>query len=301
MLKRRTDLAVEAKQLWEESAQQQTKLEGVEAAESIREGYHVSSVHILNDAGAKALGKPPGNYVTISMGGLKRREEDAFGRAVRALAAELGNLIKLEDKATALVVGLGNRAITPDAVGPKVSENTMATRHLVTQVPEQFGAFRPVAAMAAGVMGNTGMESSEMVKGVVDELKPACIIAVDALASRSLDHVCNTVQLADTGIIPGSGVGNHRAALNQETLGVPVIAIGVPTVVDGATLCADLLAEAGKGDLEPETLRGAGADLFVTPRDIDSSVADLAKVIGYGINLALQPGLTISDIDMFLS
>ncbi len=301
MLKRRTDLAMEAKQLWEESAGQQTKLEGVEATDSLREGFPVTSVHILNDAGAQALGKPPGTYVTITLNGLKRREEDAFGRAARVLAAELGGMLNLPGGAVALVVGLGNRAITPDAIGPRVADHTMATRHLVTQVPEHFGSFRPVAALAAGVLGTTGMESSEMVRGVVEELKPACIIAVDALASRSLDRVCSTVQLADTGIIPGSGVGNHRAALNRETLGVPVIALGVPTVVDGATLCADLLAEAGKGDLEPALLKGAGADLFVTPRDIDSSVADLAKVIGYGINLALQPGLSIPDIDMFLS
>lgn len=301
MLKRRTDLAMEAKQLWEETAQQQTKLEGVEATESLREGFHVDNVHIMNDTGAQALGKPPGHYVTITLTGLKQREEDAFGRAARALAAELTAMLNLPEKATALVVGLGNRSITPDAVGPHVTDHTMATRHLVTQVPEQFGAFRPVAALAAGVLGTTGMESSEIMKGVVDELKPACVIAVDALASRSLSRVCNTVQLSDTGIVPGSGVGNNRAALNKETLGVPVIAIGVPTVVDGATLCADLLAEAGKGELEPETLKGAGADLFVTPRDIDSSVADLAKVIGYGINLALQPSLSIPDIDMFLS
>lgn len=301
MLKRRTDLAVEAKQLWEESAARQTKLEGVESTETLREGFHVTSVHILNETGAQALGKPPGHYVTISLKGLKERQEDAFGRAARALAAELDEMLKLPKGATVLVVGLGNRAITPDAVGPKTADHTMVTRHLVTQAPEHFGSFRPVAALAAGVMGTTGMESVEMVKGVLAELKPACVIAVDALASRSLSRVCTTVQLADTGIIPGSGVGNHRAALNQESLGVPVIAVGVPTVVDGATLCADLLAEAGRGDLEPETLGGAGADLFVTPRDIDASAADLAKVIGYGLNLALQPGLSIPDIDMFLS
>jgi len=301
MLKRRTDLAMEAKEIWEESAAQQTKLEGVEATDSLREGFPVTSVRILNDTGAQALGKPPGNYVTITLNGLKQREEDAFGRAVRAVAAELTSILKVPEGAPALVVGLGNRAITPDAVGPKAAAHTMATRHLVTEVPEHFGSFRPVAALAAGVLGTTGMESGEMVKGVVAELKPACVIVVDALASRSLSRVCTTVQLADTGIVPGSGVGNHRAALNQETLGVPVIAVGVPTVVDGATLCADLLAEAGKEDLEPETLGGAGADLFVTPRDIDASVADLAKVIGYGVNLALQPGLSIADMDLFLS
>ena len=177
----------------------------------------------------------------------------------------------------------------------------MVTRHLVEQAPEHFGSFRPVAALATGVLGTTGVESGELVKAVAEKIRPGCIIAVDALASRSMDRVCTTVQLANTGIVPGSGVGNHRAALNRETLGVPVIAVGVPTVVDAGTLAADILAEAGQEGLDPEALAGAGEGLMVTPRDIDQRVADLVKVIGYGINLALQPGLTIEDVDLFLS
>ena len=152
-----------------------------------------------------------------------------------------------------------------------------------------------MAALAAGVLGTTGVESGELVRAVTERIHPACVIAVDALASRSLKRVCTAVQLADTGIVPGSGVGNHRAALNRETLGVPVIAIGVPTVVDGATLAADLL---GTAELPP---LGEGRDLLVTPKDIDSQVSDLAKVIGYGIGLALHPGLRVEDLDLLLS
>ena len=218
-----------------------------------------------------------------------------------ALAAELGALQGLEPGAPALVVGLGNRAITPDNIGPKAADQTMVTRHLVERVPEHFGSFRPVAALAAGVLGTTGMESGELVRAVAETLRPACVIAVDALASRSLRRVCRTIQLADTGITPGSGVGNARAALNAETLGVPVIAVGVPTVVDAATLTCDVLAEAGKGELNPAALQGAGDGLIVTPKDIDTQVHDLAKVIGYGINLALHTGLTIGDVELFLS
>ena len=133
------------------------------------------------------------------------------------------------------------------------------------------------------------------------QLHPACVIAVDALASRSLSRVCRTVQIADTGIVPGAGVGNARAALNRETLGVPVIAVGVPTVVDAATLAADLLSEAGQEDLDPAALAGSGEGVIVTPREIDTDVADLAKVIGYGINLALQPGLRVEDVELFMS
>lgn len=301
MLKRRTDLALEAKELWAESAEKETKLEGVRARDSLREGYQVTTVDILDEQGASSLGKPVGSYVTVQLDALARREEDAFGRAARAIAAELNGLLKLPEGATCLVVGLGNRAITPDAIGPGVADHTMVTRHLVEQAPEHFGSFRPVAALAAGVLGTTGVESGELVKAVAEKIRPGCIIAVDALASRSMDRVCTTVQLANTGIVPGSGVGNHRAALNRETLGVPVIAVGVPTVVDAGTLAADILAEAGQEGLDPEALAGAGEGLMVTPRDIDQRVADLVKVIGYGINLALQPGLTIEDVDLFLS
>lgn len=301
MLKRRTDLAMEAKTLWEESAEKETRLEGVEARDTEREGYKVTTVRILNERGAAALEKPVGNYVTLLLDGLARREEDAFGRAARALGGELRALLKLPDGASALVVGLGNRAITPDAVGPKAAEHTMVTRHLVERVPEHFGSFRPVAALAAGVLGTTGMESGELVQAVVAKLRPDCVLAVDALASRSLDRVCRTIQIADTGIVPGSGVGNARAALNRETLGVPVIAIGVPTVVDAATLCADVLAEAGRDDLDPDALRRAGSGVIVTPKEIDSHVADISKVIGFGVNLALQTGLTVQDVEMFLS
>ena len=301
MLKRRTDLALEAKELWTESAEKETKLEGDRARDSLREGYQVTTVDILDEQGASSLGKPVGSYVTVQLDALARREEDAFGRAARAIAAELNGLLKLPEEATCLVVGLGNRAITPDAIGPGVADHTMVTRHLVEQAPEHFGSFRPVAALAAGVLGTTGVESGELVKAVAEKIRPGYIIAVDALASRSMDRVCTTVQLANTGIVPGSGVGNHRAALNRETLGVPVIAVGVPTVVDAGTLAADILAEAGQEGLDPEALAGAGEGLMVTPRDIDQRVADLVKVIGYGINLALQPGLTIEDVDLFLS
>lgn len=300
MLQRRTDLALEAREIWESGAGKADRLRGVESTQTSREGYPVTTVRITSAEGQQALGKPMGTYITLELPGLKRREEDAFPRAAKALSAELKELLP-KDADSVLVVGLGNRAITPDNIGPSAVGHTLVTRHLVEQVPEHFGHFRPVAALAAGVLANTGVESSELVRAVVERICPSCVIAIDALASRSLHRICSTIQLADTGISPGSGVGNHRAALNRESLGIPVIALGVPTVVDVATLCADVLEEAGKGDLEPETLRGAGNGLMVTPRDIDQSVADLSKVIGYGINLALQNGLTIEDIELYLS
>ena len=162
-------------------------------------------------------------------------------------------------------------------------------------MPEQFGHLRPVASVSAEVMGSTGLESQELVASVCQSIRPCCVIAVDALASRSLDRLCRTVQLADTGISPGSGVGNHRAALDEESLGVPVLAIGVPTVVEGATLAADLLG----CDRLPQS--APGRDILVTPRDIDRQVADLSKILGYAISMALQPGLGLEELELLLS
>jgi len=296
MRMRRTDLALEARELWQEQAGAVTALEGVEARDSLREGIPVNTVKVLDERGEKALGKPRGSYVTLTLEGLSNREEGVFQRAVQAVAGELSELIQgIPGDGLVLVAGLGNRAITPDAVGPKVHQNTLVTRHLVRQMPEHFGALRPVASIAAEVMGTTGVESGELVKAVCEKLRPACVVAVDALASRSLKRLCRTVQLADTGITPGSGVGNHRMGLTRDTLGVPVIAVGVPTVVDGATLAADLLGTEELPDIE------GGKDLLVTPRDIDSQVNDLSKVIGYGISMALQPGISVEELELLLS
>ena len=299
MLQRRTDLAVEAREMWGASAEAAGELRGVKTREGEREGFPVTRVDILDGEGARALGKPVGSYVTLELSGLQEREEGALARAARAVAAELTSLLgDLGPSDPVLVVGLGNRAITPDAIGPKAADLTLVTRHLVEAEPERFGLFRPVAALAAGVLGTTGVESGELVKAVAEKVRPARILAVDALASRSLKRVCRTVQLSDVGIVPGSGVGNHRYALDRETMGVPVIALGVPTVVDAATLCADVLAEAGRGDLDPQALGDAGRGVIVTPREIDSDVTDLAKVLGYGIDLALQPALRLEDIEL---
>ncbi len=298
MENKRTDLALESAQIWRE-AEKKESLPGVEQIESQREGISVTTVKITSAEGAQALGKPMGTYITLHLADLLQWEKDALLRAAKAIAAELSPL--LPESGPVLVAGLGNRSITPDAVGPLVHDHTVVTRHLVEREPEQFGAFRAVAALSAGVLGTTGMESGELLQSVVEKIHPVCVVAVDALAARDLDRVCATIQIADTGIVPGSGVGNSRAALNKETMGVPVIAIGVPTVVDAATLAADLLEKAGLGHMAPEALSEAGRSLMVTPRDIDSRVAELSKLVGYGINLALQPGLSLEDMELFLS
>ena len=291
---RRTDLAVEAEELWRESAGQTTRLSGVEAVQRQPEGIPVTTVWVLNREGEDALGKPVGVYVTLDLRELNTRTGDVFQRCLKVLSTELRYLVdKSAPEGLVLCVGLGNRAITPDSVGPLAHEHTLVTRHLVEQMPDLFSGLRPVASAAAEVLGSTGMESFELVQALCRQLRPACVIAVDALASRSLDRLCTTVQLSDTGIVPGSGVGNHRAALDRDSLGIPVIAVGVPTVVDGATLAADLT-----GAEEPPAL---GQDLFVTPRDIDSRCAELGKLIGYGITMALQPEVSPEDLELLLS
>ena len=298
MFAKRTDLALEARELWQESAGKTTRLAGVKATKRKQEGYPVTRVDILDQQGEEALGKPRGTYLTVDLTTFWQRREDFFQRAVRAVGAPLKELVPTEGPV--LVVGLGNRAMTPDAVGPLAADHVLVTRHLISAMPRQFSGFRPVSVLRTGVLGTTGVESAESVRGLAAEVKPACVIAVDALASRRTGRVCAAVQLSDTGIIPGSGVGNHRSPLNAGTLGVPVIAIGVPTVVDSATLAADLLEESGITDYDAEALQKSRQNLMVTPRDIDQQVRDLGKVIGYGINWALQD-LEIDEMNALLS
>ena len=291
MLTQRTDLAMEAKEIWQEGAGKTASLSGVRAVDYRREGWPATRVEILDRRGAEALGKPVGTYVTLDLGGYWDRPPEGFIRAAEALAEELRSL--LPEQGPVFVAGLGNAAMTPDALGPQAVSHLLVTRHLGEVLPQ----LRPVSAAAAGVLGTTGMEAAEWVRALGERVKPSAVIVVDALAARSLNRVCSTIQAADTGIIPGSGVGNRRMALNRETMGVPVISLGVPTVVDAATMALDLLRDSGCRP--PDSL--GGGNLFVTPKDVDLRVRDLAKIIGYGINLALQPKLGIEDLEGLLA
>lgn len=291
----RTDLAVEAIENREAAA----ALRQVRQSERTLEGFSISEVEILAEGAARELGKPCGRYVTLSLDALIRREEDAFPRACRALSMLLRDLLPARGAGPVLVAGLGNRSITPDAVGPIAADHVIATRHLVEQEPDVFAAWRPVSVLAPGVLGQTGVETGEVIEGVLNRIRPAAVIAVDALAAGRLSRLLRTVQLADTGITPGAGVGNARAALGRETLDVPVIAVGVPTVVDGATLAHEIAAQLGGADCE--ALRDLSAPFLVTTRDIDREVADVGRLIGYAVNMALHPHLTVEDIDLYLS
>jgi len=295
----RTDLALESREL------HCGELSGVETAEESISGFSVTTVRILNEEAASALCKPIGEYITIELGALLRREENAFADAALLLADKLRGLLEIARDDNILVAGLGNRAITPDALGPIAADNVLVTRHLKSALPEDFAAFRCVSALQPGVTGTTGVESAELIRALCEKIRPAAVIAVDALASRRYERLCRTVQLSAAGITPGSGVGNSRAALNSASLGIPVIAVGVPTVVDSATLATDLLLDAGLSDKDAdailERLRGdPDSQMIVTPRDIDRSVHDVGKLVGYSINLALHDGLTVADVDMLI-
>ena len=277
----RTDLAVErlesGGQMSAGARQERRQVEGMEC------------IRVTEDRGT---------YLTLSVEGLLRREEDAFARACRAVAAQLHELApKLPRQAPVLVIGLGNRAVTPDAIGPLCCQSVLATRHLIGAEPILKG-FRPVSVLAPGVLGTTGVETGEIVQGLLERIRPSLVLAVDALAARRMGRLMRTIQLTDTGIVPGSGVGNARTALTHKELGVPVIAIGVPTVIDTATVAQDIAEQSGA---HCDALDDLNTPAIVTTRDVDRQVADAARVIGYGINLFLHPMLTLTDVDAFLS
>ena len=277
----RTDLALEGVEQLQQGGDI-SRLDGVCAAEYTRHGYGVTDVRVATKQAAEAVGKPEGRYVTIDLRPYFRREEGFFARAARCLASELRTLLPgVGEDWPVLVAGLGNRGMTADAVGPLALESLLVTRHMVRSLPRQFRGFTPVSALVPGVLAATGMEALELLRGAVQATGCAAVIAVDALAARSRERLCATVQLGDTGLIPGSGVGNHRKAIDKTTLGVPVVAVGVPTVI-----AAHLL-----GDGQPED-----DPLFLTPRDIDGKVRELGRVIGYGVTLALQEGLSVEDV-----
>lgn len=275
----RTDLASEVVQRPENAS-----LAGLELNEERICGCRVTAVKINGGEASKVLCKPIGNYLTLELDEYIRRRENSFSDAANALSQLMRRFAEIQNAQSFLVACLGNRAITPDAVGPEVSDSLIVTRHLKQSLPQEFAALSSVAVLRTGVLGTTGIESAQSLKALCGLVQPDCVIAVDALASGELDRLCRNVQICDSGIAPGSGVGNDRAELNRESLGLPVIAVGVPTVIDAAAFCADESA----------------AGLFVTPRNIDELVRSVSKLVAYGLNLALHPGLSIADVDMLV-
>lgn len=295
----RTDLALEARESFEE---EDVKIRGVriEEEEDKELDLHTTTVVIETENGAKTMGKPVGTYITMEAPNMSVPDEGYHREISEKLAEHLRTLMG-EGEKSVLIVGLGNRDVTPDALGPYVVQNVRITRHLI----REYGAaslgeeqMNPISGIVPGVMAQTGMETVEIVKGVVKQTHPDLIIAVDALAARSTRRLNRTIQVTDTGINPGSGVGNHRNGLNRQVIGIPVIAIGVPTVVDAATIVNDTMENlintmdekdtAEKYHMIKEMIPSHLNTMFVTPKDIDETVKRLSYTISEGLNIALQ-------------
>lgn len=288
----RTDLALEQKEMLEEERRQPP---GVDSDEAHIGRARITRIRVEDERGEKALGRKIGTYVTVEVPPFSDdagMDEDALTAVKRELSA------LLPTEGAVLVAGLGNTHITPDALGPKTAARILATRHITGEVARSagLGDLRPVAVLAPGVLGQTGIETSEIIAGSVERIHPAAVIVVDALASRRLSRLGCTVQISDTGIAPGAGVGNRRQEISRETLRVPVVSMGVPTVVDAATLAYDLLG--GRSDVRREMVEPRGAEMIVTPREIDLLIDRAAQLVAHAINCALQPGL---DSELLLS
>lgn len=287
----RTDLALERKE----------NLEGLPPGISSREIQQgkakITHIRVENEQGEKTLEKPIGTYVTVELPSFTDHFNEDEGE-IKAIAEQLVPL--LPSKGMVLVAGLGNEEITPDALGPWSVRRILVTRHLKGEFARAAGldSLRPVAAISAGVLGQTGIETQELFHSLVKYLKPAAVLAIDALASRKLARLGCTVQISDTGISPGAGVGNHRPELNKKTLGIPVISLGVPTVVDAATLASDLISPEDENDAAVirEEVAPRGEQMMVTPREVDLLVHRAAAAVSLAINCALQPNLSLEII-----
>ena len=324
MISVRTDLAIEARDMY--TQENKRELDGVIVDEEKEDDIKITTVTIESDEAGEELGKPKGTYVTIDFPEFTPYDGETMDRVSKVVDNVLSRLINMPEDKLALVVGLGNWNVTPDALGPKVTEKIMVTRHLKQVMPDAIDdSVRPVCCISPGVLGITGIETGEIIKSLVEKIKPDLVICIDALGSRKLERVNRTIQISDTGISPGAGVGNHRMKINEESLGVKVVAIGVPTVVHAATIANDtidlvldeLISKAEKGkdfynmlksldrveksNLINEILNPSFGDLMVTPKDVDAIIESLSKIIANGINMAVQPNLDMEDINKFMN
>lgn len=307
----RTDLASERRDIYQKANNLSNEIDGIESTkEEINENIKVERVKIINEDGEKAIGKPVGNYITIDVKKLKIAQEEEIQKAAETLSNELKKIIDahIDKQGEVLVVGLGNIYVTPDSLGPKVINEIEVTRHIINYLPQYVEeGTRMVSAISPGVLGTTGIETVEILKGIVDNINPKLVIVIDALASRSIERISSTVQISDTGIVPGAGVGNTRSEISQKTLGVPVVAIGIPTVVETAVLvndCLDLFIEKLQNEAKSndylnqlkeednyeeikEVLIPKDYNLIVTPKEIDDLIENMKDIVAQGINQSL--------------
>jgi spore protease len=286
----RTDLAAEADALTKDRLPDGVEQQNAEAGALV-----IHRVAITNETGAEAVGKPVGRYITVTAQPFSSAAE-LTEEEISAIAGELAAMLPKEG--AILVVGLGNNDITPDAIGPRTVHQVLATRHIGEALAKESGlaGIRTAAAVAPGVLGQTGIETSEIIRALVEEISPAAVVVVDALAARSVSRLGRTIQIADTGISPGSGVMNARKELSEATLGVPVISVGVPTVVDASTLAEDLLSDQGGGESRSDLFQPEGRAMMITPREIAVLLGHACKPLALAINTALQPQMSLEEL-----
>lgn len=291
----RTDLAVEAREIAGED------ISGIDFNEYNENGLEISRLTVKTQRAGQLLHKEKGTYITIDLPPLTDNFTNTDKR-LKTIGCEIRRLLPVNG--LVLVCGLGNMQITPDALGPKTSTQVLATRHITGEIAKATGLdrLRPVAVLATGVTGQTGIETGEHLLSIVKKIKPTAIIAIDALASRRLERLGCTLQISDTGIAPGAGVGNHRTKINSDTMGIPVIAIGVPTVVDAATMANDLLNIKNENDSNKlkEQLTPNGRKMVVTPKEIDLLIDRASKLISMSVNYSLHKGLELEDLAMLM-
>ncbi len=311
-----TDLAIESKEVVEEDFPK-GKIDGVKVEEDIYddENIKVTKVEIINKDGEELLGKPVGKYITIEANSVTTGTAFDHNNISEVLVTYIKELGKISSVKKILIVGLGNDNVSADSLGPKVANKILVTRHIVDGIPDDLSSkIRVVSSIVPGVMGQTGIETVETVKGIVKKIKPDLVIAIDALAARKANRINTTIQLSDTGITPGSGVNNKRKGLNYDTLGVPVIAVGVPTVISATTMVNDTIdtilerlslkddvlsnmSYEDKFDLISDVLDPYVGSLYVTPKEVDYTIRRLTNIISNSINLALHDGLNLEEIN----
>ncbi len=289
----RTDMAVERRDLYRTANKLESEVEGIECEEEKIDDILVTRVKIINEDGERALDKKRGNYITIDVKKINNITTEKEEKIVNVFSNELKEIIKkhVNSNDEILIVGLGNLYATPDSLGAKVVQNIEITRHIKMYLPEIIDKnTRSVSAITPGVLGTTGMETVEIVKGIVDNIKPKLIIAIDSLCSKNIDRINKSIQISDTGIAPGGGVGNKRTDLSEETLGIPVISIGVPTVLDAATIVLDTLKVCDFEVNENELINKMKLNNFnfiVTPKEIDTLIDSITNIVSEGINNSL--------------
>lgn len=306
----RTDLADERNEIYKKANNISTNVDGIEVEEDEAENIKIGRVNIVNENGEQAIGKPQGIYVTLDIKNIKTIQHEEIEKVANVLANELRNLINkhITDVDDILVVGLGNIYVTPDALGPKVVPEIEVTRHILQYMPKAMPEdTRPVSAIAPGVLGITGIETMEILKGIVDNVKPKMLIVIDALASRNIERISSSIQLSDTGIVPGAGVENTRKEISEKTLGIPVVALGIPTVVDLASITNDCirifiedlqqkamsndalnkLKDTDNYEQIKEALNVGKYNMIVTPKEIDELIENMKEIVALGINQAL--------------